>query len=145
MIKEPNKLEVRMRSSDIAKIGTKNERDTDLAQYADKRPPKVHEKTLQQNMKNHKYDLIRKELVSKRIKRSRKQPDAVSVISSSRYCISTTNNVARAFKIHIHKKIPKRDEAIKKTPDFTQILHFSPIKPIASPPTPPSLPRTSAP
>ena len=34
VIKEPDVREVKVRNSDIAKIGTKTERNTDLGQYA---------------------------------------------------------------------------------------------------------------
>ena len=37
VIKEPNRQEVRVRNSDIAKIGTRAERDSDLTQYIEKR------------------------------------------------------------------------------------------------------------
>ena len=61
-----------MRNSGISKFGTKDERDTDLAQYDDRRTPKTQEKTLEQKNKNHKKDLLRKDIGSKKIKRSRK-------------------------------------------------------------------------
>ena len=96
---------VRVRNSDIAKFGTKNERDTDLAQYADRRTPKIQEKSLEQKIKNHKKYLLRKDIGSKTIERSRKQRDDVRVISSGRSCIFTTSNVARALKMRIPKKL----------------------------------------
>ena len=44
MIKEPNKAVERVSSSNIAKLGTIYERSATLAQYADRRPPKINEK-----------------------------------------------------------------------------------------------------
>ena len=44
VIKEPNRPEVRVRNSDIAKFGTKNEPDTELGQYIERRPKKISEK-----------------------------------------------------------------------------------------------------
>ena len=41
IIKEPGKPEGRVCNSNIAKLGTKNERETELAHYADWRPPKI--------------------------------------------------------------------------------------------------------
>ena len=38
VIKEPNRPEVRVRNSDIAKFGTRNETDTELGQYFDREP-----------------------------------------------------------------------------------------------------------
>ena len=40
VIKEPNRQEVRVRNSDIAKFGTGAERDTDLTQYIETRQKK---------------------------------------------------------------------------------------------------------
>ena len=40
VIKEPYKPEVRVRNSDIAKFGTRAERETELAQYIERRPKK---------------------------------------------------------------------------------------------------------
>ena len=77
---EPHKTEVRVRNSDIAEFGTKQKGDTDLGQYVDKRPNRVHKKTSEQNVNNHKEDLLRKDIGSKKIKRSRKQPDDINVI-----------------------------------------------------------------
>ena len=44
VIKEPNRQEVRVRNSDIAKFGAKAERDTELKHYIEKRPKKKSEK-----------------------------------------------------------------------------------------------------
>ena len=128
----------------IAKFRTRNERDTDLAQYADRKPAKIHEKALEQKIQNHKKELLRKDLGSEKIKRSKKQSDDVSVISSRQFCISTTSNVARALKIHFNKSSLKHVEAFKNRPDLTQILFFSPIQPITAPPTEPSSSGSSA-
>ena len=51
IIKEPNKTEVRVQNSDIAKFSTKHERYTDLGQYGDMRPKKIQEKSLEETMK----------------------------------------------------------------------------------------------
>ena len=44
VIKEPYKPEVRVRNSDIAKFRTRAERETELAQYIERRPKKINEK-----------------------------------------------------------------------------------------------------
>ena len=80
IIKEPNRPEVWVRNADIAKIGTRNERDTELGQYIERRPKKIHEKTLEQENVSHWNDLNREKLGSKKIKRNKWQP----VISSGR-------------------------------------------------------------
>ena len=60
VIKKPNRQEVGVRNSDIAKFGTKAERDTDLGQYIERRPKKIYEKTVEQKIKKHRRDLVRK-------------------------------------------------------------------------------------
>ena len=50
VIKEPHKQEVRVRNSDIAKFGTRAERETELTQYIERRPKKINEKTLEQKI-----------------------------------------------------------------------------------------------
>ena len=129
VIKEPHKQEVRVRNSDIAKFGTRAERDTDLAQYIERRPKKINEKTIEHKIYKHKRDLIRKNTGNKKIKRNRRQSDDVSVVSSGRSCISSASNIARSLKMRIPKRNPKHDEAFLNRPDLTQILRFSPIAP----------------
>ena len=127
VIKEPNRQEVRVRNSDIAKFGTRAERDTDLTQYIDRRPQKINEKTVEKKIYKHKGDLIRKNTGDKKIKLIRKQSDDVIVVSSGRSCISSASNVARSLNMRIPKRNPKHDEAFSYRPDLTQILQLSPI------------------
>ena len=139
VFKEPNRQEeVRVRNSDIAKFGTKAERDTELTQYVERRPKKISEKTIEQKINKHRRDLIRKNTGDKKIKRNRKQADDISVISSGRSCISSASNEARSLKMRIPKRNPKHDEAFINRPDPTQILHFSPSVPISPPPPNPN-------
>ena len=49
VIKEPGKREVTIRNSDLAKFGTKAERETDLQIYANRRPKIPTGKTTEQN------------------------------------------------------------------------------------------------
>ena len=81
VIMKPNKPEVRVLNTHTAKCGTKHERDTNLAQYADRTPPKINGKMLEQKIRNHKKDFLRTD-GSKRTKRSKKHFDDVSVTSS---------------------------------------------------------------
>ena len=120
---------VRVRNSDIAKFGTRAERDTDLAQYIERKPKKITEQTIEHKIYKHKRDLIRKNTGDKKIKRNRRQSDDVSVVSSGRSCISSASNIARSLKMRIPKRNPKHDEAFLNRPDLTQILRFSPIAP----------------
>ena len=129
VIKELNRQEVRVRNSDIAKFGTRAERDTDLSQHIERRPKKNNKKTIEQKIYKHKRDLIRKNTGNKKIKRNKKHSDDVSVVSSGRSCISSASNVVRSLKMRIPKRNPKHDEAFLNRPDLTQILQFSPIAP----------------
>ena len=138
IIKKPNRPEVRVGNSDIAKLGTRHERDKKLGQYINRRPKTVQEKTLEQKIINLKKDLLRKDLGSKKTKRTRKQPDDISIISLGRSCISSSSNVARALKIRIPKQNPKLDVAFRNGLDLKQFLHFSLADPITAPPTQPS-------
>ena len=52
VIKEPNRQEVRVRNSDIAKFGTKAERDPDLGKNIERNPKKIYEKQLNKRSKN---------------------------------------------------------------------------------------------
>ena len=144
VMKEPNRQEVRVRNYDIAKLGTRAERDTDLTQYIERRPKKISEKTIEQKIHKHKRDLIRKNTGDKKIKRNRKQADDDSVVSSGRSCISSTSNIFRSLKMRIPKRNPKHDEAFINRPDLTQILQLSPIAPIAPQLTSPDAPGPSA-
>ena len=122
VIKNSNGQEVRVQNSDNAKFGTKAERYLDFGQYLERRPKKIYEKTVEQKIVNHRRDLVRKNLVDKKIKRNKKQADDIIVVSSGRSCISTASNVARSLKIKIPKRNPKHDEAFANRPDLTQIL-----------------------
>ena len=137
--KGAKKSEVCVHDSDIGKFGTKHEYDMDLGQYIDRRPKKIHEKTLEQKIDNHKKDLLRLNLGSKRIKRSRTQPDDIDVISSGRSCISTSYNVARALKMKILKRSPQHDEEFQNQPDLTHNFFAAPLT--QPPTTGPSAPQ----
>ena len=60
VIKEPNRQEVRVPNSDIAKFGTKAERDTKLKHNIERRPKTIYEKKIEQKINKHRQDLIRK-------------------------------------------------------------------------------------
>ena len=99
---------------------------------------------MEQKIVNHRKDLLRKYLGSKKIKRNKTQTDDVRVISSGRSCISTSSNVAPALSMRIPKRNPKHVDAFLNPPDLIQILHLSPPLPIALPPTQPDIAGLSA-
>ena len=59
VIKEPGVPKVRVRNSDVAKFGTRAERNTDLWQYAQRRPL-PYEKTTEEKLAQHTKDLKKK-------------------------------------------------------------------------------------
>ena len=70
VIKEPHKQEVRVRNSDIAKFGTRAERETELTQYIERRPKKIKRSTKKPSNKksrNTSKILFGKTLVTKRL------------------------------------------------------------------------------
>ena len=144
VIKEPNRQEIRVRNSDIAKFGTRAQRDADLTQYIERRPKKILEKTVEQKINKHRRDLIRKNIGDKKIKKNRKQADDINVVSSGRSYVSSASNVARCLKMRIPKRNPENDKVFINRPDLTQILHFSPPAPIAPPPPNPNEAALSA-
>ena len=105
VIKEPNRPEVRVRISDIAKFGTRNERRRTRSTSRQATEKKKQENTLEQKIINHKNALLRKDLGSKKIMRAHKQPDDIIIVSLGRSCF--TYNVNRALKIRIPKRNPE--------------------------------------
>ena len=65
VIKGPNNLEVRVRNANIAKHGTKHERDKELVHEQSEGHTKIKEKTLGQKILNHEKEFFRENLGSK--------------------------------------------------------------------------------
>ena len=53
VIREPGKVEVTVRNSDIAKFGTHQERKPKLMEYVNRRGPRIHEKTTEAKIFSH--------------------------------------------------------------------------------------------
>ena len=53
VIREPGKVEVTVRNSDIAKFSTSDERKTKLMEYVNRRGPRIHEKTTEAKIFSH--------------------------------------------------------------------------------------------
>ena len=53
VIREPGKVEVTVRNSDIAKFGTRDETKTKLMEYVNRRGPRTHEKTSEAKIFSH--------------------------------------------------------------------------------------------
>ena len=80
IIKEPNHPEVRVKKLE-EKLGTKEERGTQLAENIVRRQPKLTEKPLEEKITAQKRDLKRKQIGDQKIKRSMKSNDDVSKTS----------------------------------------------------------------
>ena len=83
-------------NSDIAKFGTREERNTELAKNALRRPAKINESSLRQKIKLRNKVIIREKHGDK--KRSKRAADDVVMISG-RSCLSPSSNVARSLKM----------------------------------------------
>ena len=87
VIKEPGVPEVSVRNSDIAKFGTRAERNTDLWEYA-KRRPLPYEKTTEEKIAQHTKELKKKFRGEIKIRHRHNQSDAASGVSSANSNIS---------------------------------------------------------
>ena len=100
VIKEPGKRDVTIRNSNLAKFGTKAERETELQVYANRRPKIQTGKTTEELISHHAKESRKKLGGGKRLKH-RKVADDVSTVSSIH------SNVTRALRIRMPTK-PKR-------------------------------------
>ena len=100
VIKEPGKREVTIRTSDLAKFGTKAERQTDLQIYANRRP-KVPSGKITEDLINQHAREARKKLEGNKKMKHRKISDDASAVSSNH------SIVTRALKVRMPTK-PKK-------------------------------------
>ena len=94
-IKEPGKPIITVGNSDIAKFGTKLERQTPLKSYADRRGPRSGEKIVEELIHSHIKEFTRKQKGDKKMKRRKREPG--SGVSSSK------SNISRAMRGRISK------------------------------------------
>ena len=87
VIKEPGVPEVSVRNSNIAKFGTRAERNTEFWQYAQRRPL-PYEKTMEEKIAQHTKDLKKKYRGKIKIRHRPTQSDAASGVSSANSNIS---------------------------------------------------------
>ena len=102
VIKEPGKREVTIRNSDLAKFGTKAERNIDLQIYANRRPKLPTGKTTEELIHQHARE-SRKKLESGKKMKHRKVADDISTMSSIH------SNVTRALRVRMPTK-PKKQQ-----------------------------------
>ena len=94
-IKEPNKHIVTVRNSDIAKFGTRQERQTTLKVYADRRGPHNCEKLVEEQIQSHVDQFTRKLKSVKEMKHRRRE--------TGRGASSSRSNISSAMQGHILK------------------------------------------
>ena len=137
MIKEPGKRDVTIRNSDLAKLGTKAERQTELQMYANRRPKTPTGKITKDVISYHSKETRKQLGGSKRMKQP-KIADDVGVVSSIH------SNVTRALKVRMTTK-PKQTvitappkQPVEVTCDFAPPMEM-PLTSIviAEPPTRP--------
>ena len=100
VIKEPGKRDVTIRNSDLAKFGTKAERQTELQLCANRRPKTPTGKITEDLISHHGKETRKKLEGGKRMKH-RKIADNISAVSSIHL------NVTRALRVRMPTK-PKR-------------------------------------
>ena len=73
VIREPGKMEVTVRNSDIAKFGTREERKTKLTDYIDRRGPRTHEKTTEAKILSHVKECTRIQKGDRKMKHRKRE------------------------------------------------------------------------
>ena len=95
VIREPGKVEVTVRNSDIAKFGTREERKTKLTEYINRRGPRTHEKTTEAKILSHIKESTRIQKGDRKMKHRKRETG--SGVSSNK------SNIARAMRVRIPK------------------------------------------
>ena len=140
-IKEPGKREVTNRNSDLAKFGTKAERQTDLQVYANRRP-KVPSGKITEELINQHAKVARKKLEGNKRMKHRKIADDTSAVSLIH------SNVTRALRVRMPTKPKRSVEPVPPQPPIEILCDFAP--PMELPVTsivnaePPSRPKRKA-
>ena len=123
VIKEPGVPEVSVRNSDIAKFGTRAERNTELWQYAQRRPL-PYDKTTEEKIAQHTKDLKKKFRGEIKIRHRPTQSDAASGVSSA------NSNISKAM---LARK-PRKPQAGGKRSRHTSVsLNTSNASSVAAP------------
>ena len=95
VIREPEKVEVTVRNSDIVKIGTHDERKTKLMEYVNRRGPRIHEKTTEAKIFSHIKESTRIQKGDRKMKHCKRETG--SGVSSNK------SNIARAMRVRMPK------------------------------------------
>ena len=95
VIREPGKMEVTVRNSDIAKFGTREERKTKLTDYINRRGPRTHEKTTEAKILSHIKECTRIQKGDRKMKHRKRETG--SGVSSNK------SNIGRAMRVRMPK------------------------------------------
>ena len=143
--REPGKLEVTVRNSDIAKFGNLDERKIKLTKYINRRGPRIYEKSTEAKILNHTNKVTWIQKGDRKMKHRKRY--TASGVSSNR------SNIARAMRVRMPKVPPNLvlvppETSIQPEASSGQQITASEVI-IAPPPTNQltelTLPSTSAP
>ena len=116
VIREPGKVEITVRNSDIAKFGTRDERKTQLVKYGNRRGPRIHEKTTEAKIFSH----IKEANRIQKGDRKMKHRETRSGVPSNK------SNISRAMRVRMpkipEKFAPQEVPAILETAPEQQII-----------------------
>ena len=129
VIREPGKVEVTVRNSDIAKFGTRDERKTQLMEYVNRRRRHIHEKTTEAKIFSHIKESTRIQKGDRKMKHRKRETG--SSVSSNK------SNIAHAMRVRMPKVpesfAPQEVPVIPETAPEQQIITTDVF--IAPPPT----------
>ena len=126
VIREPGKMEVTVRNSDIAKFGTREERKTKLTDYINRRGPRLHENTTEAKILSHIKECTRIQKGDRKMKHRKRETG--SGVSSNK------SNNARAMRVRMPKVpdnfapqvIPEIPEVAPEQPIITEEVFIAP-------------------
>ena len=134
VIKEPGVPELSVRNSGIAKFGTRAERNTDLWEYA-KRRPLPYEKTTEEKIAPHTKELKKKFRGEIKIRHRHNQSDAAPGISSANSNISKAMASRKPRKPQAGGKRSRTASTTLNTSNASSVAASSATSSVASPST----------
>ena len=134
VIKEPGVPEVSVSNSDIAKFGTRAERNTELWQYAQRRPL-PYEKTTEEKIAQHTKDPKKKYRGEIKIRHRPTQSDATSGVSSANSNILKAMSSRKPKKSQLGSTRSRKSSTNLSTSNASSTAASSVISSTASPST----------
>ena len=134
LFKEPGVPEVRVRNNDIAKFGTRAERNTEFWQYAQLRPL-PYEKTTEEQIAQQTKDLKTKYRRELKIRHRPTQSDAASGVSSANSNISKAVSSQKSKKPQTGSNRSRQSSTTLKTSNASSVAGSSVTSSTNSPST----------